>query len=620
MNFQPFSWSSPAEKKTVYEQTQSLNYQDFWDKEAQRITWEKPYTKVHDNNFAYSNWFIDAQLNVSTNCLDRHLISNPDKIAIIHEDEKGNITKLTYKQLHELTCNIATMLYNKNILAGDRVAIYMPLNPYAIASMLAVARIGAIHTVIFAGFAKDAIIDRIHDCQAKAIITYKNMSRRGNIINLQDTIYEALKDTRCKSVQTVLSLNQDIIFKKQTEYPHAIQNPPSFDAQHPLFILYTSGTTGKPKGIFHATGGYLVQVTSSTKWVFDLKDDDIYWCSADIGWITGHSYVVYGPLALGSTIFLYEGALNYPNQEQVYKLINKHKITVFYTSPTAIRSFMAFKQDELHKKFNLSSLRLLGSVGEPINPSAWQWYKETFGNNTCPVIDTWWQTETGSIMIAPILDSKQKPGFACLSLPGIKASIVNEQGNTCDKNESGFLVINQPWPSLARGIWNDQERFLNTYFGKAKNYYFTADGAFKDDDGDIHINGRIDDVINVSGHRLGSAEIESALVAHSHVAEAAVIGAIDELTGQKIVAFVSLNNNILPSIHLQEDLKNQVKQVIGSFAKPSEIIFLRNLPKTRSGKIMRRLLRDLANGKTNFTDTSTLEDPNFLSQLEEYSS
>ena len=622
MNFQPFSWNSPAEKKIAYNKAKDLDYKDFWHHEAQALTWHKPFEEIHDNKFAQGNWFINGKVNASFNCLDRHLINNSHKIAITFENEEGTVQKLSYKELYELTCHIATILHNRGIKAGDRVAIYMPLTPQAIASMLAVARIGGIHTVIFAGFAKESLIDRIEDCQAAAIITSKSTKRKGQEINLKNIVDEAIKDPRCQSIDTILSFDclpstneKEVNFSIQEHWPDCVSNPHGFDAQHPLFILYTSGTTGKPKGIFHATGGYLVQVACSTKWSFDLIQEDTYWCSADVGWITGHSYVTYGPLLLGKSIFIFEGALNYPNPKRVYELIEKHKITVFYTAPTAVRMFMA-AGEQYAQESNLSSLRLLGSVGEPINPEAFNWYKKVFGNNSCPVLDTWWQTETGSIMIAPLPDIHHaKPGFAAIPLLGIDAKIVDENGKECSPNQSGFLVIKQPWPSLARGIWNDQKRFLKTYFEVMPNVYFTGDGAFADLQGHINISGRIDDVVNVSGHRLGTAEIESALITHNAVAEAAVVGISDAITGQKLIAFVTLMPNSIPSSGLEEELKNQVKNIIGSFAKPAAINFTKILPKTRSGKIMRRLLRSIANGEKITTDISTLEDKSFLEKV-----
>lgn len=615
-----FSWTDAASKQNAYHQAQELVEQDaheFWRRESKRLMWHKDFSAVHDEQFAGGSWFVDGELNVSVNCLDRHIAQGlGKKNAILFEDEAGKSKNYTYQDLLHLTNNTATILDKRGIGAGDRVVIYMPMIPEAVASMLACARIGAIHTVVFGGFAKEALVDRIHDAQAKAVITAEKTQRKGALLHLNQTVLDALADQRSASITTVLcfGLNQsdrnDVVipYEEQASWPEHIKNPPGFCAQHPLFILYTSGTTGKPKGIYHATGGYLTQVVSTTQWVFDLSDDDRYWCSADVGWITGHSYITYGPLALGKTIFMFDGALNWPDVSRVYQLIERHKITVLYTAPTAIRMFM--RAGEEHKAHHdLSSLRLLGSVGEPINPEAWLWYSRVFGQNRCPIIDTWWQTETGAMMITPIPHiSRQKPGSATQPFLGICAEIVDEHGHKVSANHSGFLVIKKPWPSLARGIWGDQERFLDTYFKKMKGVYFTGDGAKIDAEGDFIISGRIDDVVNISGHRLGTAEIESALVAHTSVAEAAVVGIPDEITGQRLVAFVLLMNGVLPSEKLADILKNHVKTSIGSFARPAQIYFERVLPKTRSGKIMRRLLRARALGETVTADLSTLDE------------
>jgi acetyl-CoA synthetase len=604
-------------KRIAYQNAHELVIKDvseFWKNEALDITWSKDFHTVHNHKFADGKWFLGGELNASINCLDRHIeCGHSEKIAIVFENEKGDVRKITYAELHTLTCNIATILYQRGIRAGDRVAIYMPMVPQAIASMLACARIGAVHTVIFA---ETALIDRIVDAHAKAVITVEYSIRKGQPIYLKKTIDRAIKDERCTFVTTVLcfglnnsvSADTDIPYKTFSDWPKEIRTPQGFDAEHPLFILYTSGTTGTPKGLFHSTGGYLTQVVSTTKWVFDLNDDDLYWCTADVGWVTGHSYVVYGPLALGKTIFMYDGALNWPNTSRVYQLIDIHNVSVFYTAPTAVRMFMQ-AGEQIRQGFRLSSLRLLGSVGEPINPEAWIWYRRVFGNDQCEIIDSWWQTETGAIMIAPIEHvSHQKPGSASQPFFGIEAKVVDEKGHPCKTNEFGYLVIEKPWPSMARGIWNDQERFLKTYFGKLPGVYFTGDGAKIDADGDFIINGRIDDVVNVSGHRLGTAEIESALASHKSVAEAAVVGIPDSLTGQQLVAFVLLINGISPTESLSEQLKDHVKASIGSFAKPSVIHFTNALPKTRSGKIMRRLLRTKALGENITSDISTLDD------------
>jgi acetyl-CoA synthetase len=587
-----------------------MKHLEYWAREAQNLSWTKAFEQVHDGRFAGGSWFSAGMLNASYNCLDRHLEAGlAQKTAIIFENEAGFVRALSYEQLHELTCEIASLLYKNNIRAGDRVAIYAPLCPEALASMLAVARLGAIHTVIFAGFAKDALVERISDCKAKAIITTTSFQRKGQHIELKKTVDEALLDSKTKSIEYLLCL--DNITINSHNWPLCVTKPESFEANSPLFILYTSGTTGKPKGIFHALGGYLTHALSTTKDIFELSSQDLLWCTADIGWITGHSYVVYGPLALGASVFIYEGALNYPNAHRIYELIDRHKVSILYTAPTAIRMFM--QAGEEHKgEASLKSLRLLGSVGEPINPKAWHWYARVFGNNKCPIIDSWWQTETGGMMITPKPPfHDQKPGSATKAFH-VEAEILDENGALCAPMQKGFLVIKEPWPGLARGIWGDQERFLHTYFSTLPNVYFTGDGALKDADGDFFINGRIDDVINVAGHRLGSAEIESALVAHEAVAEAAVVGIPDELSGQKLVAFVTLKTAFMPSELVADDLKNHVKLVIGSFAKPAVINFVKNLPKTRSGKIMRRLLRARAAGEAITSDISTLEDQSFL--------
>jgi len=601
---------------------QNEDYQSWWRQEAQRLSWDQAFNEVHDGRFAEANWFIGGSINASVNCLDRHLKNGGGhKTAIVWENEAGHTRRLNYQELFDLTCNIASMLHESGIRAGDTVAIYMPMTPEAIASMLACARLGAIHTVIFGGFAKEALIDRINDAQAKAIITAPHTIRKGNLIELCDVVLEAVKDHRTDSITTVLCFGGEksrpidsrlVYFRPSNHWPDIVIKPTSFDAQHPLFILYTSGTTGKPKGLWHAVGGYLTQVVSTMKWVFEPTDHDLYWCTADVGWITGHSYVTYGPLALGKQIFIFEGALNYPSPQRIYQLIDKHKISILYTAPTAIRMFMAAGKEHA-KDFDLSSLRLLGTVGEPINPSAWNWYAQIFGRNRCEVIDSWWQTETGAMMIVAIPGrNKTKAGSASCPFPGISAKVVDEHGQECPKTQAGYLIIDRPWPALARGIWEDQRRYFENYFEKLPGVYFTGDGAKLDEDGDFFISGRIDDVVNVSGHRLGTAEIESALVSHESVAEAAVVGINDDITGQRLIAFVTLVNDTKPSEDLLNQIKDHVKHSIGSFARPAVINFSTALPKTRSGKIMRRLLRSLASGEKVNSDISSLEDQTFL--------
>jgi acetyl-CoA synthetase len=604
-----------------------MKYIDFWHKEAEGLSWTKPFTQVHDGRFACGEWFKNGTLNASFNCLDRHVhAGRGDSTAIIFESEQAQTRHINYRELLELTCDIATILYNQGIRQGDRIAIYMPLIPEAIASMLACARLGAIHTVIFGGFAQEALAERIFDCEAKAVITAQSSQRKGQILELEKTVNKALLDPRTKSVKSVLCFGKkaqftsDITtyFSKPAHIAACVKNPESFEANHPLFILYTSGTTGKPKGIFHATGGYLTHTLSTTKHVFNLTDEDLFWCTADVGWITGHSYVAYGPLAQGARIFIYEGALNYPSASRIYELIDKHHVSVLYTAPTAIRMFMQAGESHKNGK-NLQRLRLLGSVGEPINPEAWRWYSRVFGADRCPIVDTWWQTETGGMMITPrphsSVKTSQKPGSAEKPFFVIEAQIVDENGQNCKPDEQGFLVIKQPWPGLARGIWGDEPRFIDTYFAKMPGVYFTGDGARVDHDGDFFISGRIDDVVNVAGHRLGTAEVESALVAHEAVAEAAVVGVPDEVLGQKLVAFVTLRSGFSASEQLSLALKEQVKTIIGSFAKPALVNFVSVLPKTRSGKIMRRLLRSLAAGEEITTDISTLEDESSLFNL-----
>lgn len=620
-------WNSQTEKKTCLDEAHvqaQENYRDFWQAEAQRLFWHHPFSEVHDGRFSEGKWFSGGLINASVNCLDRHVQSGRGhKTAIVFENEAGQTRRLSYAELLRLTGDIATMLYERGVGAGDRVAIYMPLVPEAIAAMLAVARLGAIHTVVFGGFAKEALAERIFDCQAKAVISAPHSIRKGQKFELKKTVLEALNDPRTSSVTTFLCFDTEeemqdkriISFKPQMKWPDVVEKPLGFDANDPLFILYTSGTTGKPKGIFHATGGYLTQALSTTKWIFDLQDQDLYWCTADVGWVTGHTYITYGPLALGASLFIYEGACNYPTPARIYELIERHGVTVLYTAPTAIRMFM--QAGEEHKgTASLSTLRLLGSVGEPINPEAWRWYARVFGQDRCHVVDTWWQTETGAIMIAPIPPfSPQKPGSATKPFLGINTAVVDEEGKDCKANTFGYLVIKNPWPSLARGIWGDAARFHDTYFKKMPGFYFTGDGATVDAEGDITITGRIDDVVNVSGHRLGTAEIESALVSHEAVAEAAVVGIPDAISGQKLVAFVTLIQGAQCSDALAEALKDHVKNAIGSFARPATINFSQALPKTRSGKIMRRLLRAKACGEKITADISTLEDSSMITSL-----
>ncbi|MDA0713469.1 MAG: acetate--CoA ligase, partial [bacterium] len=556
----------------------------FWEEEAKKIVWRETWHTPLEWNEPYAKWFVGGKLNVTESCLDRHLQTKiKNKIAIVWESESGDIRRFTYEQLHTEVCKLAAVLERNGIKAKDRVAIYMPLIPEAVIAMLACARIGAAHSVIFGGFSAESIRDRVNDAGCVMIITADGGMRNNKTILLKNNVDEALKDNACPSVVTVLvyhhvgnkvtmEINRDVWWheeiKKNSELDLA-KSPESFDAENPLFILYTSGTTGKPKGILHTSGGYLTQVAATTSWVFDLKDEDIYWCTADVGWITGHSYVVYGPLAQGATVFLYEGAPLYPEPDRFWQMTAKHKISILYTAPTAIRTFMKMG-DEHVLKHDLSSLRLLGTVGEPINPEAWIWYHNLIGKGRCPIVDTWWQTETGAIMIAPMPGAVTTvPGSATKSLPGISMYVVNQDGESCNSESGGYLVAKQPWPSMMRGIWNDPERFKETYWSQIPKMYFAGDGARKDENDNFWIMGRIDDVVNVSGHRIGTMEVESALVSNTHVAEAAVVARPDEITGQAIVAFVTLKNEAVASEEIKQELYAVVAKQIGSFAKPA---------------------------------------------------
>ena len=604
-----------------------LHPEAFWEEQAASLQWDVKWDKVHDWNEPFSKWFVGGKLNVSVNCLDRHLTRHANKTAFIWEGEDGAVRRLSYQELHRDVCQLANALENKlGLKAGDTASIYMPLIPEAIVAMLACARIGVTHSIVFAGFSSHSLRDRIQDADCKVVLAADFGYRRGQVLDLKKTVREAV--AQCPTVKTTILFRRDsqtnlaadeidwIDFVSNQSTLHSAQ---SFDSEHPLFFLYTSGTTGKPKGIVHSSGGYLTGVATTAKWVFDLKEDDIYWCTADIGWITGHSYVVYGLLANGITSVLYEGAPMHPHPGRIWEIIDKHKVSILYTAPTAIRSFMR-AGDEHPNKYQLKSLRLLGSVGEPINPEAWMWYYQTIGKSRCPIVDTWWQTETGAILISPIPGvTPLKPGSATQPFPGIVADIVNEQGESCRPNEGGYLVIKHPWPSMLRTIHKDPNRFKEQYFSKFKGVYFTGDGAHKDENGYFWIKGRVDDVINVSGHRLGTMEIESALVSHPKVAEAAVVGRPDELKGQGIVAFVTPKDSQerLDIKSLAQELKNHVSSEIGSLARPDEIKFTKTLPKTRSGKIMRRLLKDLAAGKEVSGDTTTLENPGLIELIEQ---
>jgi acetyl-CoA synthetase len=596
---------------------------DFWADVAGEVHWFSPWQQVLDWRPPDARWFVGATTNVSYNCLDRHLAERGDKPAILFEGEAGDRRVLSYRELHREVCQAANALLALGVRAGDFVAIYLPMIPEAAVAMLACARIGAPHTVVFAGFSSEALADRLRDSGAKVVITADGGARRGQLVALKDNVDRAVQAASVRTVLVVRRMGNPVAMQSGRDvWWHdvvAAASPshiaPALDSEHPLFSLYTSGTTGKPKGILHTTGGYLVGATYTSKRVFDLKEDDIFWCTADIGWVTGHSYVVYGPLSNGATILMFEGALNYPDPDRPWDLIAHWKVSIFYTAPTAIRSFMRCG-DEWPAKHQLSSLRLLGSVGEPINPEAWMWYRRTIGGDRCPVVDTWWQTETGSILIAPLPGATPtKPGSATLPLPGIEADVVRRDGTTCAANEGGFLVIRRPWPSMMRTIFGDHERYARSYFGEIPGMYFAGDGARRDHDGYFWIMGRVDDVINVSGHRLSTMEVESALVSHPAVAEAAVVGRPDELKGQALVAFVTPRRGQLACEELATILRQHVVEQIGALARPEEIRFADALPKTRSGKIMRRLLREVASGSAARGDTTTLEDQGVLEQL-----
>ena len=612
----------------------------FWSEQAREfLHWYQPWHTVSEADFPNGRfaWFKGARLNAAYNCIDRHLPARADQVAIIWEgDDPGHATQITYRQLHDEVCRLANALKSRGVKKGDRVCIYMPMIPEAAYAMLACARIGAPHTVVFGGFSAEALRDRIDDCQAKAVITADGGWRRGAVIPLKDNVDAAIDGTTVSKVVVVRRCNNDIAWKDGRDvWWHDIIDAASakhealaHDSEHPLFSLYTSGTTGKPKGILHSTGGYLTNAAYTSKLVFDLRDDDVFWCTADIGWVTGHSYVVYGPLANGATVLMYEGAPNAPRSsaftsghatgiglDRFWDIIERWGVTVFYTAPTAIRAFMKWG-DQHPAAHDLSSLRLLGSVGEPINPEAWMWYRKTIGGDRCPIVDTWWQTETGAIMISPLPGATPtKPGSATRPLPGIAVDVVNKDGQPVPAGSGGFLVIKRPWPSMLRTIWGDHERFTKTYFGEIDGVYFAGDGARRDEDGYYWIMGRVDDVINVAGHRLSTMEVESALVSHPKVAEAAVVGRPDEMKGQAIVAFVTPRSGFVADEILGKELREHVVKEIGALARPEEIRFAEALPKTRSGKIMRRLLREVASGSKARGDTTTLEDQGVLEKL-----
>ncbi|MFA7344054.1 MAG: acetate--CoA ligase [Terrimicrobiaceae bacterium] len=612
-----------AYKKLLAESVR--NPEKFWAKEASALVWKKKWTRVLDWKPPFAKWFVGGRLNASENCLDRHLDSpRRNKAAIIWEGEPGERRTLTYHQLHREVCIFANILKRNGVKPGDRVLIYMPPIPEAVIAMLGCARIGAIHNVVFGGFSSESIKDRIADSGATVVVTADGGYRRGQIVTLKQNVDHALEGTgqirrvivfRRTHLDIHIQEGRDVWWHREAEYVDAKCPPHPVDSEHPLFILYTSGSTGKPKGILHTTGGYLTQTAATTKYIFDLRENDVYWCTADIGWITGHSYLVYGPLANGATCVMYEGAPNWPEPDRFWRIIAEFGVTILYTAPTAIRAFMKWG-DDWPKKHDLSSLRLLGTVGEPINPEAWMWYHKHIGHGRCPIVDTWWQTETGAIMISPLPGvTPLKPGTATLPFFGIDAAIVDDDGREVGPLEGGKLVVRKPWPSMLRTIYGDKPRYRSQYWSEVKGCYFTGDGARRDKDGYFWIVGRIDDVLNVAGHRLGTAEVESALVSHHEVAEAAVVGRPDDIKGQAVVAFVTLRSGHKASKELAEMLRRHVAHSIGAIAKPDDIRFTEVLPKTRSGKIMRRLLKQVAAGTAITGDTTTLEDFSVLTKL-----
>ena len=595
----------------------------FWAGFAGELTWFKKWDKVLEWNPPHAQWFVGGKLNAAYNCVDRHVLNGKkNKAAIIWEGEPGDRRVLTYWDLYRQVNKLACGMRSLGVKKGDRVAIYMPMIPEAVVAMLACARIGAIHSVVFGGFSAEALRDRINDAQAKLLITADGGYRRGGLLPLKHDADYALRE--CPSVEHVIIVKRGdfplrVVEGRDRWYHRIIQNADGhcpyeeMDSEDTLFTLYTSGTTGKPKGIVHTTGGYLTGVYATTKWVFDLREDDVFWCTADIGWVTGHSYIVYGPLSVGATVVMYEGAPDWPDRDRNWQIIEDNAVSVFYTAPTAIRSFMRWGE-QYPQSHDLSSLRLLGSVGEPINPEAWMWYYKNIGRERCPVVDTWWQTETGMIMVTtlPGIDD-MKPGFAGKAFPGVEAVILNEHGEKVS-NGGGYISVTKPWPAMLRGIWGDPERYVSQYWRKWDDVYFPADGAKYDKDGYMLFLGRVDDVLNVAGHRIGTMEVESALVDHPSVAEAAVVGTSHALKGQAIAAFVTLKEGVVPDSNTIDDLREHVVTKIGAIARPETVIFSSELPKTRSGKIMRRLLRDIAEGRV-LGDTTTLQDPAVVSNL-----
>ncbi len=615
-------------KTSIYEEA-AADPIAFWERQAQRLTWQKPWHTALEWNSPDAKWFVGGKLNVAENCLDVHVAAGRgDRVAFYFEGEPGDTRTITYAQLHREVKKAANALEELGVRKGDRVAIYLPMIPEAAIAMLACARIGAPHSLVFGGFSAEALLSRIQDADAKLVITADGGYRRGVASALKPAVDEALKGkTNVEKVLVVRRTNQDVHWHEERDlWWHDVVDrqseehvPVGHDSEHPLFILYTSGTTAKPKGIFHTSGGFLTQTAYTHEIVFDLKPDtDVYWCTADVGWVTGHSYVIYGPLANGATQVMYEGTPDSPHKGRMWELIEKYGVTILYTAPTLIRTWMKWG-DEIPAQFDLSSLRLLGSVGEPINPEAWMWYRTVVGNDRCPIVDTWWQTETGAIMISPLPGvTATKPGSAMAPLPGISARVVDNQARPVGKGEGGYLVIDQPWPSMLRGVWGEPERYKENYWSRFAGLYFAGDGAKLDEEGVLWLLGRVDDVMNVSGHRISTAEVESALVSHHAVAEAAVVGAKDATTGQGIVAFVILRGG---SEHasgeaLVQELRSHVSKEIGPIARPRQILVVQELPKTRSGKIMRRLLRDVAEHRA-VGDATTLADPHVMKLISE---
>jgi len=623
-----FSKTAHVGSMAAYERLRRRAERDpegFWGEMSREIAWLKPWRKVLEWKAPFAKWFVGGRTNVAYNCLDRHIDGwRRNKAAIIWEGEPGDTRVLTFGELHREVCMFANVLKSKGVVKGDRVALYLPMIPELAIAMLACARIGATHSIIFGGFSAAAVRDRVNDAGAKWIVTADGGYRKGEVVPLKEKIDDALKEAsgvagvivvRRTGLPVAMEAGRDFWWHDLMAAASADCKAEPLNSEHPLFILYTSGTTGKPKGVVHTTAGYLLGVTLTARWIFDLKETDTYWCTADIGWVTGHSYVIYGILANGVTTVMYEGAPTFPQPDRFWQMIDKYHVTVFYTAPTAIRTFV--KLGEVWpKRYSLKSLRLLGTVGEPINPEAWMWYHRVIGRGRCPIVDTWWQTETGAIMITPLPGAiATKPGSATLPFPGIAADVVDRDGKPVPHNTGGYLVIRRPWPSMLRGVWGDPERYKKQYWSDIPGVYFTGDGARRDKDGYFWIMGRVDDVINVAGHRLGTMEIESAIVSHEAVAEAAVVGRPDDMKGTAISAFVTLSSEHSPSEALKAAIRAHVVKEIGPIARPDDIRFTDALPKTRSGKIMRRLLRDIAAGRETLGDTTTLEDYSILAKL-----